>query len=63
MHELVLRTNEEIARRKVDDAREAQPWEIDLLPITRYVIEHSDSDENRLLDPAKAKEEPHVLRF
>ena len=34
-----------------------------LVEYTRYVIEHSDSDENRLLDPAKAKEEPHVLRF
>jgi uncharacterized caspase-like protein len=64
--ELIIRegtNDEEIARRAVDQAREAQPWEIDLLPITRYVIEHSDSDENRLFDPAKAKEEPHVLRF
>ena len=64
--DLIIRegTNfEEIARQNVDEAREAQPWEIDLLPITRYVIEHSDSDENRLLDPAKAKEEPFVVRF
>ncbi len=65
--ELILRegtNDEEIARRKVDEAREGQPWEIDLLPITRYVVEHSsDCAENRLIDPAKAKEQPHVVRL
>jgi uncharacterized caspase-like protein len=63
--ELIVRegTNrEEIARRKVDEAREAQPWEIDLLPITRYDIEHSDSDANAFLNPDNVKKEPHVIR-
>ena len=36
--ELIVRDGDwgEIARRKVEQAREAAPWEMDLLPITRY---------------------------
>ena len=63
--ELIVRDGDwgEIARRSVEQAREAAPWEMDLLPITRYVVEHSDSDVSRVLDPAKAKQEPHVFRL
>jgi hypothetical protein len=63
--ELIVRDADwgEIARRNVEQAREGAPWEMDLLPITRYVVEHSDSDVSRVLDPAKAKQEPHVFRL
>jgi uncharacterized caspase-like protein len=55
--------NTELDRISVDKAREANPWQIQILPITRYIVEHSDSDNNRLIDPAKIKAEPHVVRL
>jgi hypothetical protein len=55
--------DEEIARCKVEEAREAHPWEIDLLPVTRYTVAHSDSDDNKTLDPAKATGDPYVFRL
>ena len=52
-----------VGRRPVAQAQEDNPWEIDLLPITRYEIENPDSDKTEVLDPDKAKGEPYVFRF
>lgn len=64
--DLIIRdgtTDEEVARRSVDQARAAAPWEFLALPITRYSIEHSDSDASGFINPAKAKQEPHVIQL
>jgi uncharacterized caspase-like protein len=52
-----------IGRRPVAQAQAANPWEIELAPITRYEIENPDSDRTTILDPAKAKSDPYVFKF
>lgn len=64
--ELIVRegTNrEEIGRRDAANAREATPWEIELLPVTRYEVENPNSDRTMVLDPSTAKQQPYVFRF
>jgi hypothetical protein len=65
--ELIIRHGSDrtivIARRAASQAVEAAPWDIELLPNTRYDVENPDSDRVVVLDPAKAKEEPYVFRF
>jgi hypothetical protein len=52
-----------VARRAASQAVEAAPWDIELLPNTRYQIGNPDSDRVEVLDPSTAKEEPYVFRF
>ena len=63
--ELILRdgNHTELGRRDVNLAREAAPWEIDVLPNNRYDIENPQSDLVVVLNPAKATQEPYVFRF
>jgi uncharacterized caspase-like protein len=52
-----------VGRQPVALAQPANPWVLDLLPVTRYEVENPDSDRTVVLDPAKAKGEPYVFRF
>jgi hypothetical protein len=63
--EMILRDGrrQEIGRRKADDARAGNPWQVDLLVNGRYELEHTDSDLAVVIDPAKAKKEPYVFQF
>lgn len=65
--ELIIRDGRDlttiVARQPVAQAQEANPWEIELPPNTRYEVENPDSDRTVILDPAKAKTEPYVFRF
>lgn len=65
--ELIIRDARDLTqivdRRPVAQAQAGDPWEIALAPNTRYEIENPDSDRTVILDPAKARSEPHVFRF
>jgi uncharacterized caspase-like protein len=65
--ELIVRDARDLSqivdRHPVAQAQAANPWEIDLAPVTRYEIENPDSDRTMVLDPSKARGEPYVFRF
>jgi hypothetical protein len=63
--ELIVRDatdDHEIIRRDVAQARDAAPWDIDLLPL-RYTVENSVSGKGVVLDLTKPRQQPYVFRF
>lgn len=52
-----------IEQRPVDLATAGQPWEIELLRNSSYLVQHSDSALLEILDPRKAKDTPYVFDF
>ena len=54
----------EVARRMAAEATIANaPWEIDLTPNSLYLVQHTGSGREEILDTRRVKEQPYVFRF